>query len=217
MKLSVDLERPARSFFLLSLFSVVLWASFPDMGTAQTSYFFPDGETFDSSIPSPEEFLGYAIGDFHTRHDRIVAYMQELARLSDRATYQSIGMTYEHRPMPVLTVTSPANHARLEEIRREHLAAIDPRSPAPANSARPAIVHLGYGVHGNETSSAEAAMLTAYWLVAGTSAEVDRYRNEGVFHIEPVLNPDGRDRHTHWANSNRAQPFVTDPLDREHT
>ena len=217
MKLSVDLERPARSFFLLSLFSVVLWASFPDMGTAQTSYFFPDGETFDSSIPSPEEFLGYAIGDFHTRHDRIVAYMQELARLSDRATYQSIGMTYEHRPMPVLTVTSPANHARLEEIRREHLAAIDPRSPAPANSARPAIVHLGYGVHGNETSSAEAAMLTAYWLVAGTSAEVERYRNEGVFHIEPVLNPDGRDRHTHWANSNRAQPFVTDPLDREHT
>ncbi|NNM33750.1 MAG: zinc carboxypeptidase [Gemmatimonadetes bacterium] len=183
---------------------------------AQTDYFFPAGESFDSSVPSPEEFLGYPIGDFHTRHDRIVAYMEELARLSDRATFQIIGYTYEHRPMPVLTVTAPENHARLEEIRQNHLASLDPQNPPTVDATRPAIVHLGYGVHGNETSSAEAAMLTAWWLVAGSGPEVSRYRQEGVFHIEPVLNPDGRDRHTHWANMNRAQPFVSDPLDREH-
>ena len=183
---------------------------------AQSDYFFPAGETFDPGIPSPQEFLGYPIGDFHTRHDRIVSYMEELARLSDRATFQIIGYTYERRPMPVLTVTAPENHARLEEIRQEHLASLDPESPASVDGDRPAIVHLGYGVHGNETSSAEAAMLTAYWLVAGTSDEVARYRREGVFHVEPVLNPDGRDRHTHWANMNRAEPFVSDPLDREH-
>ena len=188
----------------------------PGRADAQVAYFFPEGEAFDPAIPSPEEFLGYSIGSFHTRHDRIVSYMQELARLSDRATYQSIGMTYEHRPMPVLTVTSPENHTRLEAIRQEHLASMDPNAPPSANATRPAIVHLGYGVHGNETSSAEAAMLTAYWLVAGTGTHVERYRKEGVFHIEPVLNPDGRDRHTHWANMNRAQPFVADNLDREH-
>ncbi len=188
----------------------------PGRADAQVAYFFPEGEAFDPAIPSPEEFLGYSIGSFHTRHDRIVSYMQELARLSDRATYQSIGMTYEHRPMPVLTVTSPENHTRLEAIRQEHLASMDPNAPPSANATRPAIVHLGYGVHGNETSSAEAAMLTAYWLVAGTGTHVERYRREGVFHIEPVLNPDGRDRHTHWANMNRAQPFVADNLDREH-
>ena len=188
----------------------------PTSAQAQSDYFFPDGVAFDPSIPSPEAFLGYPIGTFHTRHDRIVAYMQELARLSDRATYQSIGMTYEHRPMPVLTVTSPENHAQLESIRLAHLASLDPNLPPSTDGPRPAIVHLGYGVHGNETSSAEAAMLTAYWLVAGTGSDAQRYRAEGVFHIEPVLNPDGRDRHTHWANMNRAQPFVTDNLDREH-
>ena len=176
---------------------------------AQTEYLFPAGEAFDQAIPSPGEFLGYSIGTFHTRHDRIVAYMQELARLSDRASYQEIGMTYEHRVMPVLTVTTPANHARLEAIRREHLASLDPN--ASPVTGLPAIVHLGYGVHGNEPSSAEAAMLTAYWLVAGTGPEVERYRSEGIFHIEPVLNPDGRDRHTHWANMNRAEPLVADP------
>jgi hypothetical protein len=183
---------------------------------AQTAYFFPDGGTFDPGVPTPEDFLGYPIGSFHTRHDQIVDYLQALDHASERATFQIIGFTYEHRPMPVLTVTAPDNHARLESIRQQHLASMDPANPAPADANRPAIVHLGYGVHGNETSSAEAAMLTAYWLVAGTSADVERFRREGVFHIEPVLNPDGRDRHTHWANMHRAEPFVADPLDREH-
>ena len=184
--------------------------------SAQNDYYFPAGEAFDPSIPSPAEFLGYEIGEWHTRHDRIVAYMQELARLSPRASYQSIGTTYEQRAMPVLTVTSPENLARLEEIRQAHLRAIDPAQPDPGPGERPAIVHLGYNVHGNEPSSAEAAMLTAYWLVAGQSPEVQRYLREGVYHVEPSLNPDGRDRHTHWANMHRAEPPVADPTDREH-
>lgn len=194
-----------------------VWTA-PIQAQEPTEYFFPEGVTFASGIPSPEEFLGYPIGDFHTRHDRIVAYMQELARLSDRATYQEIGMTYEHRVMPVLTVTSPENHANLEAIRERHIAASDPLSGAadPAADDLPVVVHLGYGVHGNETSGSEAALLTAYWLVAGTDPEVAQFLDEGVFHIEPNLNPDGRDRHSHWANSNRAEPFVSDPLDREH-
>ncbi|NNE69582.1 MAG: zinc carboxypeptidase [Rhodothermales bacterium] len=198
---------------LLSLAAFLILVAAPAHGQ-NTDYFFPEGTAFDESIPSPSDFLGYDIGSFHTRHDRIVAYLQELADLSDRATYQSIGMTYEHRPMPVLTVTTPENHARLEEIRTSHLASLKPGAEVPADL--PAIVHLGYGVHGNETSSAEAAMLTAYWLVAGQGHEMDLIREHGVFHVEAVLNPDGRDRHTQWANGNRAQPFVADPVDREH-
>ncbi len=142
--------------------------------------------------------------------------MEELARLSERATYREIGRTVGRRPMPVLTVTSPENHGRLEEIRRRHLEATEAGPDQAPDPQRPVIVHLGYGVHGNETSSAEAAMLTAYWLVAGQSSEVERYLDEGVYHVEPVLNPDGRDRHTHWANMHRGHPPVADPLDREH-
>ena len=89
------------------------------------------------NIKSPEEFLGYPIGTYVTRSDRVVAYFQELARLSDRATYQSIGQTFEYRQMPVLTVTSPANQGRIEEIRREHLASVVPGTPAaPAAPVR---------------------------------------------------------------------------------
>ncbi|MBO6573910.1 MAG: hypothetical protein JJ896_00715 [Rhodothermales bacterium] len=201
-----------RRLLLLVGAAILLLAPSVDSFAQSTDYYFPEGTTFDPSVPSPEAFLGYEIGTFHTRHDRIVSYMRELARLSARAQYRSIGRTHELRPMPVLTVTSSANHQRLEEWRTRHLASLE-GDPDPEV---PAIVHLGYGVHGNETSSAEAAMLTAYWLVAGEGAEMDRIRREGIFHIEPVLNPDGRDRHTFWANANRAQPFVADRLDREH-
>ena len=192
------------------------------VSSAPTAWFFPEGEVFAPGIPTPQDFLGYEIGHVHTRHDRIVAYFQELARLSDRVTYQEIGVTPGQRVMPVITITSPENHARLEAIRTEHLTAIDPSVPAGAagdaagGGARPAIVHLGYGVHGNETSSSEAALLTAYWLVAGSTPEVGRLLEMGVFHVEPVLNPDGRDRHTHWANMHRSEALVADPLDREH-
>jgi hypothetical protein len=191
---------------------ILFLGSSASLNAQTTDYFFPGGTAFDASIPSPEEFLGYPIGSFHTRHDRIVSYMQMLAERSERASIQTIGYTHEMRPMPVLTVSSPANLGRLEEIRVDHLAATE----SPPTEQLPVIVHLGYGVHGNETSSAEAAMLTAYWLVAGTGADVVRYLDEGVYHVEPVLNPDGRDRHTNWANMHRAEPFVVDPLDREH-
>src|SRR5690606_8491250 len=143
----------------------------------------------------------------HTRHDQIVNYMRELARVSDRVTYQEIGRTYGERLMPVITITAPSNHARLEEIRQAHLRVADLSQPTPS-ADRPVIVHLGYGVHGNEASSSEAAMLTAYWLTASRSPEVEGFLQEGVFHVEPNLNPDGRDRHTHWVNMHKGSPFV---------
>jgi hypothetical protein len=227
-------RRPASALASLGILPALLLPGLPGAGpagleaqelreaqrtaaSAGLDYYFPHGVSFAPGIPSPEEFLGYSIGSYHTRHDRIVAYMRELARLSDRATYREIGRTYEHRPMPVLTVTAPENHDRLEEIRSRHLAASEPGGGPGGDPGAdlPVVVHLGYGVHGNETSSSEAAMLVAYWLVAGTG-EVAGYLRDGVYLIEPNLNPDGRDRHTWWANMHRAEPFVADPLDREH-
>ncbi len=198
------------------IFLLLLTFAFTGLLQAQTDYFFPDHGNFDPNIPTPEEFLGYPIGEWHTRHDNIVAYMEKLAAVSDRASVQNIGYTYEHRAQVVLTVTSPANLGRLEAIRAEHLKLVDPAQPMPDISKMPAIIHLGYNVHGNEPSSAEAAMLTAYYLVASNEAEAETYRQNAVIFIEPSLNPDGRDRHANWANMHKGFPPVADPIDREH-
>ena len=183
---------------------------------AQNDYFFPDNVSFDPEIPSPEQFLGYGIGEWHTRHDRIVPYLQELAKASELAHFQLIGYTNERRPQVVLTITSTANHQRLEEIRENQLAIADPQKPVPDLARHPAIVLLGYNVHGNEPSGSEAAMLTAYYLVASQNEETANFLDNAVIMIDPSFNPDGRDRHSHWANMHKGKILSIDPLDREH-
>lgn len=183
---------------------------------AQQDYFFPGKQSFNKNIPSPQEFLGYGIGDFHTRHDRIVSYFYELAKVSNRVNVQVIGKTYEQRPMIVATITSPANYNNIENIKQEHLRLTNPQAALPEINNMPVIIQLGYNVHGNEPSSSEAAMLTAYYLTASEDPEVLRYLEEAVIFVEPVLNPDGRDRHTNWANMHRGFPPVADANDREH-
>ena len=182
---------------------------------SQSTYFFPSGVSFDAAIPSPEQFLGYPVGDWHTRHDRIVSYFQELARVSPKAHFQIIGYTNERRPQVVLTITSPENHLRIEDIRKEHLKLADP-TQSPTVSSMPVIITHGYNVHGNEPSSSEAAMLTAYYLIAAQGAEAERTLKEAVIHVDPNYNPDGRDRHSNWANMHKGFPPVSDPMDREH-
>jgi hypothetical protein len=197
------------------LITLLCFALFAINAIAQNTYFFPAGTTFDSNIPSPEQFLGYPIGDWHTRHDRIAEYFKELARVSPKAHFQIIGYTNERRPQVVLTITSPENYARIEEIRKEHLKIADP-SQSIDISKMPVIITHGYNVHGNEPSSSEAAMLTAYYLIAAQGDEVNRYLKDAVIHIDPNYNPDGRDRHSNWANMHKGFPPVADPMDREH-
>lgn len=180
---------------------------------AQPAYFYPDATNLNPAIPSPANFLGYEIGTHHTRHDKLVEYFRELDRLSDKMSMQVIGETYEHRQQIAAVFTSTSNQARLEEIRKAHLA-----GQAAGNTQNlPLVIHLGYNVHGNEPSSSEAAMLTAYYLVASESDETKKWLNDMVILMDPVINPDGRDRHTHWANMHKASPAVADPMDREHT
>lgn len=182
---------------------------------AQNDYFFPGAGDFDPKIPTPEQFLGYAIGAHYTRHDQIVAYFNELARVSDKVHVQVIGKTYEERAQIIATFTAPANYSRLENIRQEHLTQTDPSKPAVSGNA-PVVVLLGYSVHGNETSSGEASLLTAYYLAASRNEETGRLLNEAVVFIDPALNPDGRDRAANWHNSYKSFPAVADPADKEH-
>ncbi|MBA4054728.1 MAG: zinc carboxypeptidase [Marivirga sp.] len=179
---------------------------------AQADYFYPAAKSQNKSIPTPEEFLGYPIGTHHTRHDKVIEYFKTLDKLSDRVSVEEIGKSYEHRSQVVAKITSPENQSRLEDIRKKHLA----QAQSEPTENIPLVIHLGYNVHGNEPSSTEAAMLTAYFLTANDDPETTQWLKDMVILMDPVYNPDGRDRHTHWANMHKASPAVADPLDREH-
>ncbi|WP_093532910.1 M14 family zinc carboxypeptidase [Stenotrophomonas rhizophila] len=183
---------------------------------AQSAYFFPQGGDFDPAIPTPQQFLGYEIGSRYTRHDQLVAYFNELARHSDKIKVEQIGSSYEGRPLLIATVTSAQNQQQLETLRRQHVTLADPAQPLSAAGNSPVVVWLGYSVHGNETSSGEAALLTAYYLVANRSADTARWLQQAVVLFDPAQNPDGRDRAASWHNAYASSPASADPADKEH-
>jgi len=178
------------------------------------NYYFEEYQPFNKSIPSPEEFLNYKIGDFHTRHDLIVAYMEKLAQLSDRATLEVYGYTNEQRKLLMLTITSPNNHKNINTIKQKHLQVVNGDRTDYTNL--PIFINLGYNVHGNEPSGAEAALLAAYTLVASNNPKVLNYLDNAIVFLDPTINPDGRDRTANWVNRYKGTPLIKDIYDIEH-
>jgi len=180
------------------------------------NYFLENYKPFNNSILSPEEFLGYEIGFQHTRHDQIVSYLTYLSTVSNKADLINYGKTHEGRNLVILTITSESNLNNLDDIQKEHLQYTVPGTSVDLNKDLPIIINLGYGVHGNEPSSSEAALLTAYTLVASMNKKIEKFRQQSVVFIDPTINPDGRDRHTQWANQNKSINLVADQYDSEH-
>ena len=59
----------------------------------------------------------------------------------------------------------------------------------------PVVVWLIHGVHGNEISSSDAALQEAYHLLAARgNADVDLTLRDAIVIIDPMQNPDGRQR-----------------------
>ena len=209
---------PSSFHGLRALLVAVVLCLTPAIGHAQTDYYFPGSQAsdFDPAIPTPEAFLGYPIGSRYTRHDRLVEYLRTLDRLSDRVSLEEVGQSYEGRPLVALVVTAPANQARLDDIRRERAAITQPGAHALNPARSPVVVGLYYSVHGNETSSGEAALLTAYYLAASRSPQVGAWLDQAVVLIDPSQNPDGRDRSANWHNAWSANTLVADPADIDH-
>ncbi|MDX1315199.1 MAG: M14 family zinc carboxypeptidase, partial [Eudoraea sp.] len=179
-------------------------------------YFFKKFHPFQSKVPSPEAYLGYPIGAHHTRHDRIVDYLEMLSVVSDRATLYDYGRTHEGRRLVILMISTPENMRALPEIKERHLAYTQPNANLSQDPELPVFINLAYNVHGNEPSSSEAALLTAYTLTASDHPEILNYLKNAVIFVDPTINPDGRDRHTQWANMYQGNPLVDDPQDAEH-
>jgi len=151
-----------------------------------------------SDLPTPEEGLGYPLGSRFTQYHQILDYLETLAESSDRIVSWKYGESYEGRPLGLLAISSRANIRRLEEIRQRQLrlanASFSAENVAEILEKAPAIVWLAYGVHGNESSSAEVAMATVYALAAAQGQDEEMLKDLVVL-VDPLVNPDGRERY----------------------
>lgn len=175
----------------------------------------------DPKIPTLRAVAGHAWGEDISSVAEIERYLRALADAApDRAKLIPYGQTIERRNLYYLILSSPANLARLEEIRAANLRLADPRKTTPDEAKAiaaglPAIVLMAYGVHGDEISSGDAAILTAYHLLADRRAETRALLEKVVVILDPMQNPDGRDRFVLFHRENRGVAPDADPVAAE--
>jgi hypothetical protein len=161
--------------------------------------FFPDG-TYDPSIPVPDDVLGFPVGARPVRYDEVANYIKQLAEASTHVELEQYGETHEGRTLYYLIISSDENMAKLADIKASIAKLADPRKlfgESEANSIirnTPAIAWLAYCVHGDELSPTDAAIQVAYQLAAGTDTLTQKLRQELITIIDPLQNPDGRER-----------------------
>ncbi len=144
------------------------------------------GARHDASVFDPARLLGQPIGTRLAHHQEILTSFEALAASSERMQLRFHGQSIEGRALMHGVFTSPANHARLDAWMASRFSD-DPEGA-------PAVVWMGYSIHGDETSPADAALALAWHLAACTDDDVARLLDELVIVIDPVMNPDGRER-----------------------
>ena len=159
------------------------------------------GTRYDPDIPTLEEVAGHDFGEVVTPPDDVIRYMEALADAApDRTRLVRYAESWEGRPLVVLVIGSAQRMARLEEVKEGLARLSDPRGLDDAEAEAllaelPVVTALMHGIHGNEISSSGAAMAEAYHLLAATAdPDVDLILSESLVLIDPMENPDGRNR-----------------------
>jgi hypothetical protein len=195
------------AFFLAAILTAVVT-------NAQISldYYLPKDISYNLSIPTPKQFTGQEVGEWHLTHDKLYFYMQELAKKSERAIWEEYGRSYEDRPLGQLIISSPENIKNIEQLRQQHIQLCDPTKSDNSDIVNmPVFIKLGYGIHGNESSAQNSSALTAYYLIAGEGSKIDELLKNTVILIDPALNPDGMQRHSSWVNFTKSLNNNPDP------
>mgnify|MGYP002820836182 CR=1 FL=1 len=155
-------------------------------------------------VPSVKQILGYPLGsriNWTADARRYFEALQDFAPQNVRIV--DYGSSWEGRTLFYVVLSSEKNIARLADIKNNMQQLADPRQLSESQAQKliestPAVTWLSYSVHGNEISSTEAAMATAYHLLASTDDPVAKAAmEETVTVLVPVQNPDGRDRFVH--------------------
>jgi len=192
---------------------VILWISSLSNLFAQSGldYYLPADSRYNPAIPTPESVIGFKTGEYHLTYDKLIRYLEALDQASDRISIVRIGETYEKQPLIQLIITSPDNQQNLDKLRRNHLAVLNPGTQYNMKGKDPLVVWLGYSIHGNEPSGANAVPVVAYYLAGCENENIVQMLDQTVILLDPCLNPDGLNRFASLVNTRKSQINNSDP------
>jgi hypothetical protein len=157
------------------------------------------------SVPSPEKFFGRIMGapGELAGTEKAYSYARALAAASHRVRVFTIGKSEEGRDIIMLAIADEAGIRDMERLKSSTASLADPRHTDQAAAekliaaSRP-IYYFNAALHSDETGSTEAMLELAYRLAVSEQPMIRKIREQLVVLINPVSNPDGRDKMVDW-------------------
>ena len=157
------------------------------------------------TTPSPLKFFGTIIGEPGVMHRTtdIYKYYQKLAETSPNLKMQQVGTTEEGRPIHLIVIANDDGLKRVDHYKKQLALLADPRKinsndvSKIIGDSKP-IFYLNGGLHSPEMGSPEMLMELAYRLVTDQSESTKNILNSVIVLINPVSEPDGRDKQVDW-------------------
>ncbi len=166
------------------------------------------------AVTSPDEHLGRPLGmDFELADwSEVSGYFQRLAADSPRVLVETTGTTTEGRDFLLSIVSSEANLARLDDVKRAAAWIADPRGLDEEQKRRliadsPVVLFVSIAMHSTETAAPQFGMEFAYQLATSNDEPYRSARDRMVVLIAPCLNPDGLDHVVTWYRDTVGTPY----------
>ncbi len=205
-------RRSAAVFFLL-IFSGVT-------GQAQLALSTPPPAVRQSAIPTPEAFLGFRVGTDKklARWDKIVEYMNLVAKNSDRVRVREVGKTTENNPFLLMEIASPDTLKNLDYFKKlERKLYFQGGAPTDAERdeifrSGKAVVMITCAMHSTEIGATQMVLELVHRLATEDSPTIKKILDNTIFLLVPCLNPDGQIMITDWYNKNVSTEFEASPM-----
>jgi hypothetical protein len=114
-----------------------------------------------------------------------------------------VGTSEENRPIHCVIIGNEETHRRIDHYKQQLTLLADPRKvgneniPAIISDSKP-VFYLNGGLHSPEMGSPEMLMELAYRLITSNEDEIQQIRENIIVIINPVSEPDGRDKQVDW-------------------
>ena len=150
--------------------------------------------------------------------DQLTAYYEILAERSPRVAMESLGRTVIGQPFVMLTITSPENHSRLEELHEIQMKLSDPRTISGAAELErlfdmgKTVVMITHGIHATEVGGSQGAARLAHIMASSNDEKILEILDNVILLQIPSLNPDGLQWVANWYNEHVGTEFEAAPL-----
>ena len=168
-----------------------------------------------SQVPTPEDVFGFQVGADYKLADygQMLDYYDRLVKASPRVIKKEIGTSVLGKPMLLLFISSEENLAQLDKFQEINAAIarakIDDATARQYSKEGKAVIWIDGGMHANELAHAQMTTELAWRVATEETDEMKKIRDEVIFLLMPVMNPDGLDIITDWYRKQLGTPFET--------